>query len=239
MTLDQRYGYDQICETPEKETSYWANIPRIGDAYTQAINRTLLTNQPYPGDDRYPNPHPLDTDSRFIISRGFRSPRHYQIYDARCDFVIKIPMQLLENCLFDLSGWYSKRRAKATRRVHPSGTGSHHIGYILSEAAMSILEAGISSHFPNVNPSADLASMIKLGCIEEENPEEKDPEGLTITSKSNPDFSSGENHNINLSDMVSWGCMGDALQLRMNNVLLDSQPYPGDTEIWVENGYTN
>ena len=113
-TLDQRYGYDQICETPEKETSYWANIPRIGDAYTQAINRTLLTNQPYPGDDRYPNPHPLDTDSRFIISRGFRSPRHYQIYDARCDFVIKIPMQLLENCLFDLSGWYSKQRAKAT-----------------------------------------------------------------------------------------------------------------------------
>jgi len=84
-----------------------------------------------------------------------------------------------------------------------------------------------------------LASMIELGCIKEENPEEKDPEGSMITSKSNPNFSSGENHNINLSDMVSWGCMGDALQLRMNNVLLDSQPYPGDTEIWVENGYTN
>jgi len=36
--LEDPYAYNQICETPEKETSYWANIPRIGDAYTQAIN---------------------------------------------------------------------------------------------------------------------------------------------------------------------------------------------------------
>ena len=64
-------------------------------------------------------------------------------------------MKLLENNLFDLGGWYSKRRAKATCRGHPSRTGTRHIGYVLSEAAINILESGISSHYPTLDTSID------------------------------------------------------------------------------------
>jgi len=127
-TIEIFCGYNKIHGLPEAKAHYQAPIHQIGDAYVQAMQRTLLACRPYPGDDHFNRSHLYKPEACFMISQGISDPGHYKIHDTHCGFDIKIPIRLLENSLFDLSGWYSKQRAKAMGQRYPPSLRNEALG---------------------------------------------------------------------------------------------------------------
>jgi hypothetical protein len=131
----------------------WINqgpVPRnfIGDCYTMMASHVLNECQPYPGDERY--------DS-FYMSRFSLIPyrKHYQILDSHAGFRVNIPRSLLEKSQFNLGSWYAKRRAKALGMCYPGPVNHYSFGNPISLIGSQLLEDGIESRYPSIDPLAD------------------------------------------------------------------------------------
>jgi len=75
----------------------------------------LSTQEVYPGDDL--NADHEAYEERFSVTRSKKDS--YLIKDYWGNFRVRIPIALLENPLFDIRGWYAKRKAKALHLKKP------------------------------------------------------------------------------------------------------------------------
>jgi len=132
----------------------WLNeaaTPRnfIGDCYAMMAEYVLYDYQPYPGDERYT----AYDDNRFTL---IPHKKYYQIIDSLAEFRVNVPRSLLEKTQFDLGRWYSKRRAKAVHeRLPRKRKVAYSFGNPLSIIGSQLLEDGIESNYPSIDPLAD------------------------------------------------------------------------------------
>ena len=120
----------------------------IGDCYAMMASHVLSECQPYPGDDRY---------DPFYMSRFSLIPyrKHYQIIDYHTDFRVNVLRTFLERYQFDLGGWYSKRRVKALNICYDGPKYHYPFGDPISLIGSRLLEDGIESRYPSIDPLAD------------------------------------------------------------------------------------
>jgi Zinc knuckle len=83
----------------------------LGDCYAMVVETLLTKEQPYPGDDKYIYSKKILPYTRFEITRV--NEADYNVKDWLTEFEISIPMYLLENNHFEVSGWYAQRRSQA------------------------------------------------------------------------------------------------------------------------------
>jgi len=147
----------------------WINqgpVPRdfIGDCFGMFAKHVLTDCQPYPGDEHY--------DS-FYVERFTLIPyaKHYQIIDAHTAFRVNVPRWLLERTRFDLGQWYATWRARAVG-LRSAKTHNHYpFGDPVSFIGSQLLEDGIESRYPCVDPLYDPEGRFNL-YPSDNNPEE-------------------------------------------------------------------
>jgi hypothetical protein len=157
--------------------------------------QVLYDCQPYPGDERNDS---FDSNRFTLIPYA----KHYQILDSHAGFRVNVSRSLLEKSRFDLGSWYSKRRAKALGLRYPGPTIREAFGDPISFIGSQLLEDGIESSYPCIDPLADPEGRFNL-YPSDENPLEyivDDAElnlQLPIPKKSllNPTF-----------NLVAWYC---------------------------------
>ncbi|KIM36975.1 hypothetical protein M413DRAFT_77523, partial [Hebeloma cylindrosporum] len=120
----------------------------IGDCYAMMATHVLYDCQPYPGDEH----NDTFSSHRFVL---IPLTKHYQILDSHSGFRINVPRSLLERPQFDLGSWYAKRRAKALGLRYPGPVKHYSFGDPISVIGSQLLEDGIQSHYPCIDPLSD------------------------------------------------------------------------------------
>jgi len=149
--VDEPDGHDFIwrrkVEVPEPGWVDHGPVPRdfIGDCFGMFAKHVLTNCQPYPGDEHYDS---LYVEHFTLIPYA----KHYQIIDAHTAFHVNVPRWLLERTRFDLGQWYATRRARAVG-LRSAKTHNHYpFGDPVSFIGSQLLEDGIESRYPCVDP---------------------------------------------------------------------------------------
>jgi hypothetical protein len=124
----------------------------LGNCYAMVVKALLNKEQPYPEDDKYIYSKRILPYTRFEITQV--NDVDYNVKDWLTEFEILIPMYLLENSHFKVSGWYTQQQSQALGLKNTKQI-SEEIGYSLPEIARKLLEDGINSDYPNMDPNTD------------------------------------------------------------------------------------
>jgi hypothetical protein len=79
---------------------------QLGNCYAMVVEALLTKEQPYPGNDKHIYSKEILPYTRFEVTQVNRAG--YNIKDWLTEFKISIPMYLLENSHFEVSGWYTQ-----------------------------------------------------------------------------------------------------------------------------------
>ena len=144
------FDWRRKIEVPEPDWVDQGPTPRnfIGDCYAMMATHVLYECQPYPGDERNDSFAP----NRFTL---IPYAKHYLILDSHAGFRVNVPRSLLEKSRFNLGSWYSKRRAKALGMRYVGPVNRYSFGDPISYIGSQLLEDGIESNYPCIDPSSD------------------------------------------------------------------------------------
>ena len=137
---------------PLLENSHILVHTSIQDCYAMVVDSILTLEVPFPGDHLFDN-------------ADLRPERRFHVYqrEKACEYIIKdrligdqliVARDLLENKVFDVSGWYAEQRMRMFELTERTNRPCP-IGDAISVVAKKLLIDGITSSYPCTNNGLD------------------------------------------------------------------------------------
>jgi hypothetical protein len=122
--------------------------------------------------------------------------------DSHAGFRVNVPRSLLEKSRFNLGSWYSKRRANALGMRYVGPVNRYSFGDPISYIGSQLLEDGIESNYPCIDPSSDPEGRFNLY------PSDENPlKYIVDDAELNLQLPISKNFLLNPTfDLIAWYC---------------------------------